>query len=369
MINVDKLLKLLKEKKINFFTGVPDSVLKKLSSKIDKFPSSKHKIAVNEGSAVGMGIGHYLSTKKMPCVYMQNSGLGNAINPLISIAHQKVYSIPLLLLIGWRGSPSQKDEPQHKVKGKITPRLLKLLNIKYCIVKNQKDFKKLNNLIIQGKKEKKVIACLVEKNVLNANVKSKNYNSNKNKYANRKSFIQYLLKNINKKTKIISTTGHTSRELMQIRDETKLNKGQDFYMVGGMGHALSVAIGMSLRSKKQIICLDGDGSLLMHLGSMFTAGFNDKIRLKHILLNNNSHESVGGQVTNANKINFKNLSKSLGYKYFYKIKKDSEIKPILSSFLRKKNCSFLEVKINTNLDLKLPRPKNLIKIKNTFLNQ
>ena len=126
---------------------------------------------------------------------------------------------------------------------------------------------------------------------------------------------------------------------------------------------------MSLRSKKQIICLDGDGSLLMHLGSMFTAGHNDKIRLKHILLNNNSHESVGGQVTNANKINFKNLSKSLGYKYFYKIKKDSEIKPILSSFLKKKDCSFLEVKINTNLDLKLPRPKNLIKIKNTFLNQ
>ena len=128
MIKVDKLLKLLNKKKISFFTGVPDSVLKKLSSRIDKFPSSKHKIAVNEGSAVGIGIGHYLSTKKMPCVYMQNSGLGNAINPLISIAHQKVYSIPLLLLIGWRGSPSQKDEPQHKVKGKITPSLLNTIS-------------------------------------------------------------------------------------------------------------------------------------------------------------------------------------------------------------------------------------------------
>jgi phosphonopyruvate decarboxylase len=370
MINVETLLNLLNKKKINFFTGVPDSVLKQLSKKIDKFTSTRHKMAVNEGSAVGIGIGHYLSTKKMACVYMQNSGLGNAINPLISIAHQKVYSIPLLLLIGWRGAPSQNDEPQHKVKGKITPRLLKLLNIEYCILKNQKDLQKLDGLITKGKKDKKVIACLIEKNILNnvTKLKKKIYSSTK-KYANRKIFIKHLLKSINKKTKIISTTGHTSRELMLIRNEMKLNKGQDFYMVGGMGHALSVATGMSLQSNKQIICLDGDGSLLMHLGSMFTAGFNKKIKLKHILLNNNSHESVGGQITNAKKINFKNLSTSLGYKYYYKIQKDSEIRSVLMRFLKKKGCSFLEVRVNTSLNLNLPRPKNLIRIKNAFLNQ
>ena len=229
MINVETLLNLLNKKKINFFTGVPDSVLKQLSKKIDKFTSTRHKMAVNEGSAVGIGIGHYLSTKKMACVYMQNSGLGNAINPLISIAHQKVYSIPLLLLIGWRGAPSQNDEPQHKVKGKITPRLLKLLNIEYCILKNQKDLQKLDGLITKGKKDKKVIACLIEKNILNnvTKLKKKIYSSTK-KYANRKIFIKHLLKSINKKTKIISTTGHTSRELMLIRNEMKLNKGQDF---------------------------------------------------------------------------------------------------------------------------------------------
>ena len=155
MIDVEKLLSLFKKKKIDFFTGVPDSVLKKLSLKIDKFSTTKHKIAVNEGSAIGMGIGYYLSTKKIPCVYMQNSGLGNAINPLISIAHQKVYRIPLLLLIGWRGSPTQKDEPQHMVKGKITTKLLKLLNIQYCILKKQKDLNKLEELIQKAKKEKK----------------------------------------------------------------------------------------------------------------------------------------------------------------------------------------------------------------------
>ena len=368
MIDVEKLLSLFKKKKIDFFTGVPDSVLKKLSLKIDKFSTTKHKIAVNEGSAIGMGIGYYLSTKKIPCVYMQNSGLGNAINPLISIAHQKVYRIPLLLLIGWRGSPTQKDEPQHMVKGKITTKLLKLLNIQYCILKKQKDLNKLEELIQKAKKEKKVVACLIEKNILNTKLKLKKKESNNKKYINRKNFITSLLKKINKDSKIISTTGHTSRELLQVRNETKINKGKDFYMVGGMGHALSVSTSMSLMTKKQIICLDGDGSLLMHLGSMFTAGFNNKTNVKHILLNNNSHESVGGQITNADKINFNNLSKSLGYKYFYKISKEKEIESTLTKFLKNKDCSLLEVRINSDPKTKLPRPKNLIKIKNNFLN-
>ena len=147
MVNVEKLLSVLKKKQINFFSGVPDSVLKNLLLKIDNLDDKIHKIAVNEGSAVAIGIGYYLATKKIPCVYFQNSGLGNAINPLASIAHHKVYSLPLLLLIGWRGSPSQKDEPQHMVKGKITKNILKLLNIKYCIIRKNKDLKKIENLI------------------------------------------------------------------------------------------------------------------------------------------------------------------------------------------------------------------------------
>ncbi len=164
MILVDEFTKFLKDNKINFFTGVPDSCLKEFTTYLEKFKKKNHLISINEGSAVGVGIGYYLSKKEIPLIYMQNSGLGNAINPIISIAHKKVYSIPLLLLIGWRGSKNKRDEPQHEAKGKITPDLLKLLNINYCILKNKNDFKKLKQLIKKSKKEKKPIACLVEKN-------------------------------------------------------------------------------------------------------------------------------------------------------------------------------------------------------------
>ena len=159
MIFVQDLLNTLKNNKINFYTGVPDSILKKLSNYFNKLDKTKHIIAANEGSAVSIGIGYYLSTRKIACVYLQNSGLGNAINPLISIAHKKVYSVPMMLMIGWRGSPKKKDEPQHMVKGKITTKLLKLLDINYCVLKEKKDLIKLNKLIKNSYKNKKTKDC------------------------------------------------------------------------------------------------------------------------------------------------------------------------------------------------------------------
>ena len=368
MIYVEKLLSAFKKNHIDFFCGVPDSVLKNLSVNIDKLNSKKHKIAVNEGSAVALGIGHYLATKKIACVYMQNSGLGNAINPLASIAHHRVYSIPLLLLIGWRGAPSQQDEPQHMVKGKITKNLLNLLNIKNIVLKKENDIQKIDGLIKIAKNKKKIVAILIENKILKIKNKIKKKIIFRDKKINRAQFIKHLLKVIKKNSKIISTTGHTSRELMKIRKEYNLNKGKDFYMVGGMGHSLSVSIGMSLQSKKQIICLDGDGSLLMHLGSMLTAGFDKRLNIKHILLNNNSHESVGGQSTNAEKINFRNLSKSLGYTNYFRITKEKDQSTNLRKFLNAKKSSFLEVIIQKNLNLKLPRPKDLISIKKNFVS-
>jgi phosphonopyruvate decarboxylase len=151
MIKVSTLINLLKKNKSNFYTGVPDSVLKELSYSLQKIKKN-HIIATNEGAAVSIGIGHYLSTKKIPVIYMQNSGLSNALNPLISIAHQKVYSIPLILIIGWRGSPRVKDEPQHNVKGKITEQILKLLNIKYTILRSILILINLINKLNQPKK-------------------------------------------------------------------------------------------------------------------------------------------------------------------------------------------------------------------------
>lgn len=366
MIFVKELLATLKKNKVNFYAGVPDSVLKNLSIYFNKLGKNKHIIAANEGSAVSLGIGHYLATKKIPCVYLQNSGLGNAINPIISIAHKKVYSIPLLLMIGWRGSYGQKDEPQHEAKGKITPSLLKLLGIKYCVLQKKKDLTKLNKLIKGAYKTKKIVACLIERNILKTDLKENISKKNKSSFL-RKDFITELLKQISVNSKIISTTGYTSRELMQIRKEKKLFKGQDFYMVGGMGHASMVSLGFSMNSKKQTICLDGDGSILMHLGSLRTLGYLGNSNLKHILLNNNSHESVGGQPTTAKGIDFKKLSKTFGYKKYYKILKRENVKQEIKNFLKSEGPSFLEVIISTGTLKNLSRPNNLIKIKKKFM--
>ena len=197
MIFVKQLFNTLIKNKISFFTGVPDSVLKNLTSCFGNLSKKKHIIAANEGSAISIGIGYYLSTKKIPCVYLQNAGLVNAINPLVSIAHKKVYSIPMLLMIGWRGSYNKKDEPQHMVKGKITPQLLNLLDIRYSIIRKTGDLQKLKKLISFAKSNNTAVACLIEKDVLK--IKTKNKKSfHKNRFELRQGFIYELLKNVPK---------------------------------------------------------------------------------------------------------------------------------------------------------------------------
>jgi phosphonopyruvate decarboxylase len=365
MIKVNSLINLLKKNNSNFFTGVPDSVLKELSSSLQNKTKKNHIIATNEGAAVSLGIGHYLSTKRIPCVYMQNSGLSNALNPLISIAHEKVYSIPLILIIGWRGSPRVKDEPQHNVKGKITESILKLLNIKYTIIRSNVDLKKFDKQIKSAKKKSTTVACLIEQGTLE---KIKKINKIKDFYRlDKELFLKTLLKTLKKHTKIISSTGYNSRELMYIRKKYKINKSSDFYMVGGMGHTASVALSYSLSSKKDTICIDGDGSFLMHLGSVKTAGTFANKNFKYILLNNNSHDSVGGQNTHADDIDFKKLSKSLGFKKFYSIYDDKNLKKNIQNFLNDNSLSFLEVKVSNSKIKKLPRPTDLIKIKKLFM--
>jgi len=365
MIKVNSLINLLKKNNSNFFTGVPDSVLKELSFFLQKKTKKNHIIATSEGAAVSLGIGNYLSTRKVPCIYMQNSGLSNALNPLISIAHEKVYSIPLILIIGWRGSPKIKDEPQHNVKGKITENILKLLNIKYTIIRSNTDLKKFDKQIKIAKKKNTIIACLIEQGTLET---TKKVNKKKDFYKlDKEIFLKTLLHTLEKNTKIISSTGYNSRELMYLRNKFKIKKSDDFYMVGGMGHTASVALGYSLSCKKKTICIDGDGSFLMHLGSLKTAGTFANKNFRYILLNNNSHDSVGGQNTYANDINFEKLSKSLGFKKFYSIKDDKNLKINIQKFLNGNTINFLEVKVSNSKIKKLPRPTDLIKIKKLFM--
>ena len=365
MIKVEALINLLKKNKSNFFTGVPDSILKELSYSLQSKNYKNHIIATNEGSAVSLGIGKYLSTKQIPVIYMQNSGLSNALNPLISIAHEKVYSIPLILIIGWRGSPRLKDEPQHNVKGKITKQILTLLNIKYTILRTNSDLKKFDKQVKIAKKNNSIVACLIEQGTLK---KREKINKKKDFYnLNKEVFLKTLLESLPKKTKIISSTGYNSRELMYLRKKHQVQNSKDFYMVGGMGHTASVALGYSLSNKNKTICIDGDGSFLMHLGSIKTAGTFAKKNFKYVLLNNNIHDSVGGQITHSNKIDFEKLSKSLGFKKFYSIKNKKNLKKNIKKFLSSNYLSFLEVKVANSKIKNLPRPSDLIKIKNEFI--
>tara|TARA_B100000767_G_scaffold268240_1_gene288188 strand:+ start:2643 stop:3755 length:1113 start_codon:yes stop_codon:yes gene_type:complete len=370
MIDVKKLVDQLKNDKINFFTGVPDSVLKNFTNYIDTDKKCENLILTNEGSAVATGIGYYLSTKKIPAVYMQNSGLGNSLNPLISISHEEVYKIPLLLIIGWRGAPKIKDEPQHLAQGKITRQILDLCGIKNCIIENNKDLLKLKKLIIHSKKNKKIVACLIKNNSLVTEKKNiKKDIRIASSFHTRASFVDTLLKSINKNYKIVSSTGYISRELYGNVQKNKLNINP-FYMVGGMGHTSSVSLGYSLKTKKKVICLDGDGSFLMHLGSAVSISSYSKNNFKYILLNNNSHESVGGQITNISNMNLKLFSKSLGYKKYFLLSKRNETKNLIKSFLKCDGPVFLEVKIRINeSENKLPRPKDLLKVKKDFLSK
>lgn len=368
MINSQKLLKNLIKNDIDFFCGVPDSILKFFSQEINSNKKVKNIITPNEGSSVALAAGYYLSKKKLACVYMQNSGLGNAVNPLASIAHKKVYSIPMIILIGWRGAQGEKDEPQHLVKGSITKKILSLLDIKFLEISSE-NFSKMNKLIKYSKTNSQPVAFLFRNNIFEK--KNININIRKNNGIKRNIIINKLLNLIKNDTRLVSTTGFTSRELFQLRNNSKIknkNKGKDFYMVGGMGHASMVTLGVSLNTKKKVICLDGDGSFFMHLGALNTIGFFGKKNFKHILFNNHSHESVGCQPTYSENVNIKNLVLSMGYKYYKKIEKKNDIDKELKKFLNLPGSSFLEVKTSLGSLENLTRPNNLIKIKNDFKN-
>jgi phosphonopyruvate decarboxylase len=269
-------------------------------------------------------------------------------------------------MIGWRGSPMENDEPQHRLKGKITPSILKLLNIKFLILNNFKDLKKIKNLINYSKYKKRPVAILVKNNILSLKKNFKNNIKSKN-YLTRAIVINELLNKIDNNARIISTTGYTSRELFEIRKDKKYKNGKDFYMIGGMGHSSMTSLGYSLSSKNQVICLDGDGSLIMHMGSLISTGLKSKSNFKHILLNNGSHESVGDQKIDTFKVNFKNISKSFGYKNYYLAKNNLSFNKNLKYFLKSKGPNFFEVHIKSESVKNLSRPKNLIKIKEDFI--
>ncbi len=360
MLNSKKIFDYLFEKEVKFFTGVPDSLLKNFCSYItDHTDKTNHIIAANEGNALSLGIGYHLSTNKIPLVYMQNSGLGNIINPLLSLADNDVYSTQALLMIGWRGEPGVKDEPQHKKQGRITLDLLDTMEVPYEVLSaddtEQTAIEKISSIINLIKEHGKVSALIVKKNTFEKYSLNKIRKTSYDMY--REDAIKIIIDELTNKDIFISTTGVTSRELFEYREELRQSHENDFYTVGGMGHASQIALGVALQNKKnEVYCLDGDGALLMHMGSAAIIAQQDCDNYKHILFNNGAHDSVGGQPTVGFEIDFQSIAKSCGYKNVLYADNKNDLKRSLEKMKGLDSCCFLEIKVNKGFRANLGRP-------------
>ncbi len=356
---IQNFTKILEENlKIGFYTGVPDSLLKALCDYlINTYDvSDKHMIAANEGNAVALASGYHLATNKTACVYLQNSGIGNIVNPVASLTSGDVYGIGCVYVIGWRGEPNVHDEPQHVFQGKKTLELIEALDIEYTIIDekySEDDLKEVairySELINSGKS----VAFVIKKGGLTYDEKVSYSNDNKVK---REEIIEKIIEKYGDDI-FVSTTGKTSRELFEIREKLNQSHSKDFLTVGSMGHSSSIALGIALnKPNKRVWCIDGDGAVLMHMGSMAVAGTQNVSNLVHVLINNASHESVGGQPTVSDKIDFVNIAKACGYAYAKCAESLDELEKILCEIKNINQTVFIEVRsaIGSRKDLGRP---------------
>jgi phosphonopyruvate decarboxylase len=346
----------LVENGVSFFSGVPDSLLKDFCAYItDHAYKQNHIIAVNEGAAVGLCCGYHLATGRIPLVYMQNSGIGNAVNPLLSLADNEVYRIPLLLVIGWRGEPGIHDEPQHIKQGKVTRPLLESMGIPYAIL--EKDENGVNSQI------ETCFKTIAETNAPYALVIRKDtfapYTLQKKEEHDAIMTREEAIEEIASCCSgiIVSTTGMISRALYELRDKACAGHARDFLTVGSMGHASSIALSIALQKPQlQVTCLDGDGAALMHMGTLAAIGTQKPRNYCHIVLNNGAHDSVGGQPTIAPFIDMPAVARACGYTKAYQIKTKEELNRILAE--KHEGLTFIEVKVKKGARKDLGRPKS-----------
>ena len=376
MIGADLFVDEIEKLGIDFFTGVPDSQLKPFTNEIiSRYGvGRKNVIAANEGNAVGLASGYYIATDKPGCVYLQNSGLGNIFNPVTSLTNEEVYGIPVLYVVGWRGQPDVHDEPQHVFQGKITLQTLELLNIKAFDIHKDITVEKMSeifNEISQRFLNRESSALVIRKGALEN--KTKVQFSNHNTLV-RESAIKKIIECIPKESLITSTTGKISRELYENRELNGEGHEKDFLTVGSMGHASSIALGQALSQKnKKIVCIDGDGAVIMHMGAMATIGAYEPVNLLHIVLDNSAHETVGGIPTISNKMDFVSIAKAVGYKEAYEVDNLNDLESVLKESVKKEKLIFIRVLVTLGSRENLGRPKekpidNLEKFKKNFKN-
>ena len=357
MIRPEFSIEALRENGIDCFAGVPDSLLKNICAYItDHFDAAHNIIAANEGAAVGLAAGHYLATGQPACVYMQNSGEGNIINPLASLTDQEVYNIPVLLLIGWRGRPGVHDEPQHVKQGKVTTGLLNVMSVNYEVLSKEED--KAAKQIEKAAKalaNKEVFALVIEKDTFE-DYKLQNVEMN-DLTMSREEAIKIVAAALGEKDCIVSTTGMISRELFEYRAAMNQGHERDFLTVGSMGHASQIALGIALaQPERRVWCFDGDGAAIMHMGSMAIVANKAPKNYVYVVCNNGAHDSVGGQPTVGLKIDFPAVAKAVGYKATYSVDSKAELESVLAKVNSFKSPALLEIKVKKGNRKDLGRP-------------
>lgn len=355
-MQVDALLKKLNS---DFYTGVPDSQLRALCDWLmkNKNIGSEHIIAANEGNCTAIAAGYYLATGKIPVIYMQNSGIGNAVNPILSLTSEKVYGIPCIFIVGWRGEPGVPDEPQHIAQGELTVRLLEDLGIKVSVIDSEtspddisRELEESGEWFAQGRS----LAFVVKKNALKNDIKIEY----KNPYALLREEVIECITEISDQDVIVATTGKAGRELYEIRERKGQSHKYDFLTVGSMGHCSSIALGIALnKPDRKIWCIDGDGAVLMHLGAMAVIGNRRPNNFVHIVINNEAHESVGGMPTVAATMNIPQIALGCGYESAAAAETMEELRQRLQHAKAAGVLSLIEVKCAVGARADLGRPK------------
>lgn len=358
MVRPEFFVNILKEQGIDFYAGVPDSLLKNICAYItDHLPAEQNIIAANEGGAMGIAVGYHLATGKVPVVYMQNSGEGNIINPFASLTDKDVYNIPVLLVIGWRGRPGVHDEPQHVKQGKVTIGLLNTMGINYAILPKDEEgaAKQIKIAVDFMKSTNECYALVIEKDTFDT---YKLQSVEVNELAmSREETIQKVASNIEDNACIVSTTGMISRELFEARTAWSQGHERDFLTVGAMGHASQIALGIALQKpERRVYCFDGDGASIMHMGNMaITASMKCK-NYVHIVFNNGAHDSVGGQPTVGLKIDFCAIAQAVGYKAAYSVETMEALEAKLAEFKNAEGPVFLQICVKKGNRKDLGRP-------------
>lgn len=357
MLNQERVFEELAKHGVTFFTGVPDSYLNGFCNYALNNCESRNIIAANEGNAVGIASGHYFASKEISLVYMQNSGLGNTVNPLASLVDKDVYAVPMLLLVGWRGQGNtEPNHPQHKLQGEITPELLEIMHIPYTILEDDDDkfAKTVEKAVKYCKETRQPYGLIAPKGVMAASDKPNNVD---NTYPmSREEAMEIILNNMPGDAIYSATTGRATRELFFLREKRCETKEHDFLNVGSMGHVSSVALGIALEKPgRKVVALDGDSACMMHMGAMTMVCKLDVPNFMHIVLNNGAHESVGGQPSAGHKVDFTKIAEACGYATVgHSVTTEVELVEALAVLRDCGKASFIDCRIHKGLSRKLP---------------